>query len=196
MRQLLLLSTSICAAGVLLTGCAKSIDKAPENTIFARNTLEPTVAESLVAEVISASDLNSFAQEMLSAVNRARAHARKCGGRSMPAVAQLSWNKQLQQAAYVHSSNMAKYEFFSHTGLDGKEVSHRARDMGYNWRAVGENISAGASDVEAVMAGWLSSPGHCATIMSADYTEMAAAVVMNSSTYYGSYWTQVFAASF
>lgn len=114
----------------------------------------------------------------------------------MPAVARLSWNEQLQQAAYIHSSHMAKYEFFSHTDLEGKEVSHRVHDQGYNWRAVGENISAGAVDVEAVMAGWLASPGHCANIMSADFTEMAAAVVTNNATYYGSYWTQVFAAPF
>ena len=208
MRQLLLLSTSICAAGLLLTGCAKRIDKAPENTVFSPKTSAPTTAASLAPEVISVSEPvsapkltsttepTSFEQEMLSAVNTVRAQARKCGGRSMPAVAELTWNKQLQQAAYVHSSNMAKYEFFSHTGLDGKEVSHRAHDEGYDWRAVGENISAGASDVEAVMAGWLSSPGHCLNIMSADFTEMAAAVVTNYSTYYGSYWTQVFAASF
>ena len=91
---------------------------------------------------------------------------------------------------------MATYDFFSHTDLDGKGVSQRVSDEGYNWRAVGENISAGLPDVATVMEGWLSSPGHCSNIMSENFTEMAAAVVTNSQAFYGSYWTQVFAASF
>ena len=204
MRQSLLLSTSICVVGLLLTGCAKRIDEASENA-DPTPAVSPIIEATSISAPMSAPDIPpaternpslTFEQEMLSVVNTARAQARKCGGRSMPAVAELIWNEQLQQAAYAHSSNMAKYEFFSHTGLDGKEVSHRVHDEGYNWRAVGENISAGASDIEAVMAGWLSSPGHCSNIMSADFTEMAVVVVTNNSTYYGNCWTQVFAAPF
>lgn len=194
MRLLSLLSTSICA-GLLLTACATSIGYASQKTP-ARNAVPALILATDAASTPEPSPASVFNQEMLFAVNTARAQARKCGGRSMPAVAALSWNEQLQQAAFVHSSNMATYDFFSHTGLDGKEVSQRIRDEGYNWRAVGENISAGAPDVATVMAGWLSSPGHCANIMSANFAEMGAAVVTNNSTYYGSYWTQVFAASF
>lgn len=189
MRLLSLLSTSTCAAGLLLTACGTSIDEASENTLISSSAPDST----------STTELNSsltFEQEMLSAVNTVRVQGRKCGSSSMPAVAELTWNEQLQKAAFAHSNNMANYDFFSHTGLDGKEVSQRVRDEGYNWRAVGENISAGVPDVATVMAGWLSSPGHCSNIMSADFTEMAAAVVTNNSAYYGSYWTQVFATSF
>ncbi|MFT6984864.1 MAG: hypothetical protein ACJAT7_000665 [Psychromonas sp.] len=197
MRLLLLRSSSICVAGLLLTACGV----ANGNTVISAATVaaKPLPAPISVSDTASTAALNSaliFNQEMLFAVNAARAQARKCGGRSMPAVAELTWNKQLQQAAFVHSTNMARYDFFSHTGLDGKEVSQRIRDQGYNWRSAGENISAGAADVATVMAGWLSSPGHCLNIMSANFTEMAAAVVTNNSTYYGSYWTQVFAAPF
>jgi uncharacterized protein YkwD len=45
------------------------------------------------------------------------------------------------------------------------------------------------------VAGWLSSPGHCANLMNPRYTEMGAAYGLNSarkSTY--PYWTQVFGA--
>ena len=205
MRQQPLLSISICVAGLLLTACAASIDDTAETTIFSVTTSAPTTVTLPRIELIQGADPTSttvanlsltFKQEMLSAVNAARAQARKCGSKSMPAVAPLTWNEQLQQAALIHSRNMAQYEFFSHSGLDGKEVSQRVHDEGYNWRAVGENIGAGVEDVAGVMTGWLSSPDHCATIMSADYTEMAAAVVTNSSTYYGSYWTQVFATAF
>ncbi len=201
MVQWLLLSILIGAAGSL-TACSKSLDKAPEKPVSFSVKLEPAAFvenSGAPVELTAATETqlsSGFAQSMLSAVNKARAQARQCGGRSMPAVAKLTWNKQLQRAAYIHSSDMAKYEFFSHTGLQGKEVSHRVQEQGYRWRAVGENISAGAVDVQAVMAGWLASPGHCANIMSADFTEMAAAVVTNKATYYEHYWTQVFAAPF
>ncbi len=42
------------------------------------------------------------------------------------------------------------------------------------------------------MAGWLSSPGHCANIMSADFTEMGAAHAIERSSTSTIYWTQVF----
>ena len=57
-----------------------------------------------------------FADQMLAAVNAARAQARDCGGQMMPAVPALTWDYSLEQAAFVHSSNMANYNFFSHTG--------------------------------------------------------------------------------
>lgn len=182
---------------VSLSACSKSIDYNGGYRVKSQksNTQVP-VTDTIDSLEASTASLFIFNQEMLSAVNAARAKTRKCGSRSMPAVPRLKWNKQLQQAAFAHSSNMARYNFFSHTGLDGKEVSQRVSEQGYHWRAVGENISAGAADVAAVVAGWLSSPSHCATIMSADYTEMAAAVVATDSAYYDRYWTQVFATSF
>ncbi|MGF1760786.1 CAP domain-containing protein [Photobacterium sagamiensis] len=138
--------------------------------------------------------IEGFEQEMLTAVNAARATGYDCGGTFMPAVAPLTWDADLEQAAFVHSSNMANYNFFSHTGQDGLSVSDRVTNQGYSWRAVGENIAAGQDDVNAVMTGWLNSPGHCKNIMSANFTQMGASFVNNSSTQYGIYWTQVFAA--
>ncbi|PSW05439.1 CAP domain-containing protein [Photobacterium lipolyticum] len=138
--------------------------------------------------------ITGFEQEMLTAVNAARAAGYDCGGTFMPAVGPLTWDADLEQAAFVHSSNMANYNFFSHTGQDGLSVSDRVTNQGYSWRAVGENIAAGQKDVNAVMTGWLNSPGHCKNIMSANFTQMGASFVTNSSTQYGIYWTQVFAA--
>jgi len=189
----------------LLTACGTSSDDATGNTAISATTPDPTPAPdpTPIPDPTPVPDPTpdpnpapTFEQEMLSAVNTARAKARKCGSTNMPAVAALTWNGKLQQAAFAHSSNMANYDFFSHTGLDGKGVSQRVSDEGYNWRAVGENIAAGQPDVTAVMSGWLQSPGHCSNIMSANFTEMGAAVVTNNSASYRIYWTQVFAASF
>ena len=134
-----------------------------------------------------------FQDEMLTAVNAARATQQNCGGTIMPPVPALTWDGQLEQAAYTHSNDMANYNFFSHTGSDGSSVSTRVTAQGYTWSSVGENIAAGQKDVDAVMKSWIESPGHCLNIMSANFTQMGASFVTNSSTQYGIYWTQVFA---
>jgi uncharacterized protein YkwD len=134
-----------------------------------------------------------FQDEMLTAVNAARATQQDCGGTIMPPVPALTWDTQLEQAAYTHSNDMANYDFFSHTGSDGSSVSTRVTAQGYTWSSVGENIAAGQKDVDAVMKSWIESPGHCLNIMSANFTQMGASFVTNSSTQYGIYWTQVFA---
>jgi uncharacterized protein YkwD len=84
---------------------------------------------------------------------------------------------------------MAELEFFSHTGPDGAEIGERENNRNYRWSAVGENIAAGQSSVDA----WLSSPGHCANIMSAEFTEMGAARIEAPGSQYSPFWTQVFA---
>jgi len=72
------------------------------------------------------------------------------------------------------------------------QVSNRVTATGYTWSAVGENIAAGYSSVEAVMQGWLESPGHCRNIMSDQYREFAVSRVDVNDSDYSSYWTQVF----
>lgn len=129
---------------------------------------------------------------MLDAVNAARASARSCGGSAYGAVPALSWNCKLEAAAAGHSADMASHNFFSHTGSDGLTVGARASAAGYTWSAVGENIAAGYADVERVMQGWLDSPGHCANIMSPNFTELGAASAREAGSDYGIYWTQVF----
>ncbi|PKF79926.1 CAP domain-containing protein [Vibrio sp. vnigr-6D03] len=137
----------------------------------------------------------AFAKEMLEVINEYRASSQVCGGRSMPAVAPLTWNTQLTEAAHIHSSNMANYDFFDHDGLDGKQPADRAKDAGYAGNYVGENISAGRTNIHDVMAGWMSSKGHCENIMRAGFKEVGAAVVENSDAEYRYYWTQVFGAA-
>ncbi|MCG2838400.1 CAP domain-containing protein [Photobacterium sp. WH77] len=142
----------------------------------------------------SGSSNQSMADEMLAAVNAARAQGQDCGGTWMPAVAPLTWDATLEQTAFLHSSDMANYDYFSHTGLDGSSPSSRVTAQGYSWKTVGENIAAGQKTVSAVMQGWLESPGHCRNIMNGSFTQMGAASDTNSGSTYGIYWTQVFAS--
>ena len=57
---------------------------------------------------------------------------------------------------------------------------------------VGENVAMGPPNADAVMKGWLGSPGHCANIMTPGFKEMAVAYALNPNTEYEIYWTQVF----
>ncbi|WP_234283482.1 MULTISPECIES: CAP domain-containing protein [unclassified Halomonas] len=136
---------------------------------------------------------NEAQREMLERVNQARSEARQCGDEEHEAAEPLEWNCRLAEAAQAHSRAMAEEEFFGHTGEDDEGVAARVSEAGYEWMAVGENIAAGQADVEAVMAGWLDSPGHCANIMSDEFTEMGAASVEAEESRYSPFWTQVFA---
>lgn len=128
------------------------------------------------------------------AINTARSQARVCvsGGQAMPAVAPLNWNAALAAAARRHSIDMAQSDHVSHTGTDGSTAGQRIRDAGYDAAASGENIAAGYGSVDAVMAGWLASAGHCQNIMSASYADLGASCVSRSGSRYGSYWTTDF----
>ncbi|MGO1750697.1 MAG: CAP domain-containing protein [Marinobacter sp.] len=130
---------------------------------------------------------------LLNRVNEARSHPRQCGDQGFDAAKPLSWNCKLTDAARAHSTDMVELEFFSHTGPEGLEVSDRVGERNYSWSAVGENIAAGQNSVDQVVDGWLSSPGHCANIMRAEFTEMGAARIEAPGSKYSPLWTQVFA---
>ncbi|NIC04117.1 CAP domain-containing protein [Billgrantia bachuensis] len=136
---------------------------------------------------------NEEQREMLERVNQARSEARQCGDEEHEAAEPLEWNCRLTEAAKAHSRAMAEEEFFGHAGEDDEGVAARVNEAGYEWMAVGENIAAGQAEVEAVMQGWLDSPGHCSNIMSDEFTEMGAASVEAEASRYSPFWTQVFA---
>lgn len=132
-------------------------------------------------------------KEILAGVNRARATGRLCGEKYYPAVGQLAWNDQLGDAALAHSEDMARQKYFAHKGKDGATAGERATRAKYRWRSIGENIAAGQTAAEQAVAGWLTSPGHCANIMHANFTEMGGAYAIRTDRRPSRvYWTQVF----
>lgn len=138
-------------------------------------------------------DWRDAGRAILHQVNAARATARRCGTQHFPPAPPLSWNPALGEAALGHSRDMAKRRYFSHTAKDGSAAAERAQRAGYQWLRVGENIAFGQNTPTEAMAGWLDSPGHCANIMSASFTEMGAAYGVAAEQRAGIvYWTQVF----
>ncbi len=144
------------------------------------------------AQAVTPTQLAQFRAELLTAVNNARKVARKCGTTSYPAVPALTANDKLNTAAQGHAANMAAKNFFSHTGLDGKSPFDRMTAAGYKYSAAGENIAAGNATVSATMTQWLNSPGHCANIMSKNFTQIGFGYDNNSAATYKHYWVQNF----
>lgn len=142
----------------------------------------------------AAREAGEVSERVLALVNKARIKGRRCGSTVFQPVAPLKASRLLDKAALIHAQDMAKHDLFEHRGSDGSEPAQRVTRVGYRWRAVGENIASGPADAEAVVQGWLDSPGHCSNIMSPQYTEMGIAYVVNTRSRGGIYWAQDFAS--
>ncbi len=133
-------------------------------------------------------------QRALELVNEARSRKRHCGNKVYRAVGALKLVPALNKAALRHAQDMARHSFLGHEGHDGSRPAERITSAGYSWRLVGENVAAGSATAEQAVEDWLKSPGHCANLMSRDFTETGIAFVVNPASTAGIYWTQVFAA--
>ncbi|MEN8919351.1 MAG: CAP domain-containing protein [Octadecabacter sp.] len=82
----------------------------------------------------------------------------------------ITENGRLSQAARAHAQDMVTNDYFSHRGLDGSDLSTRARAAGYNCVAA-ENIAWGQSSEGEVMTAWMNSAGHRRNILLGDARE-------------------------
>ncbi|MGL4178174.1 MAG: CAP domain-containing protein [Dermatophilaceae bacterium] len=117
----------------------------------------------------------------LTNVERARAG---CGSVRM--------DTRLNAAARLHSEDMARHSYFSHTSRDGRSPWDRIGAQGYT-AGSGENIAAGYTTAAAVIKGWMDSPGHKANMLNCSHK--AVGIGIGRGGYYGIYWTQNFGRS-
>ncbi|MBA4066231.1 MAG: CAP domain-containing protein [Isosphaera sp.] len=96
---------------------------------------------------------------------------------------------KLTAAARGHAANMAKQDKLNHT-LDDKTFADRAKDAGYKYRALGENIAWGQAGPKEVVEGWMNSKPHKENILKDEYTEIGVGVAKNAKG--ERYWVQVF----
>lgn len=102
----------------------------------------------------------------------------------------LTANAVLGRVATAHSQDMADRGYFDHNTPDGLSPFDRMTAAGYRYSFAAENIAAGQTTPQAVMASWMASPGHRANILNCDLTEIGVGYVAGGS--YHSYWTQNF----
>jgi uncharacterized protein YkwD len=135
----------------------------------------------------------AVAERVLELVNAARAQRRKCGREQFEAAQPLALSAMLNEAALRHARDMAERGSLGHQGSDGSQSGDRITRAGYRWRGSGENVAAGQRDADAVVAAWLDSPDHCATLMGPLFTEMGVAFALAPSKNPAIYLAQAFA---
>lgn len=180
------------AQGAAANFCGSVIDPTLTEAGFHQRGLQTWIVLAAPFAPPAAAQEGKVQERVLELVNAARAKPRRCGSRAFAAAPPLRLSPALRSLASAHADDMARHSYFSHTGRDGSRVSGRATRARYPWQAIGENIAAGQQTPEAVVEGWVRSPGHCANIMSPDYAEMGAAYAVNNRSTAGIYWVQVF----
>ncbi|MEU4744574.1 CAP domain-containing protein [Actinosynnema sp. NPDC023658] len=101
----------------------------------------------------------------------------------------LAADARLAAAARAHSADMAAQDYFDHVSKDGRSFVDRVKAAGYPTPGA-ENIAAGQRTPEAVVKGWMESPGHRANILNCKLKALGAGMARGGS--YGIYWTQNF----
>jgi uncharacterized protein YkwD len=105
---------------------------------------------------------------------------------------ELGRSNQLMHAAQLQADQMAASLTMAHDlpRARYKTMDDRLEAVGYHYRAAGENVAEGHPSAAAVVAGWMTSPGHRANIVSRNYYEMGAAVATGKNG--RRFWVQVF----
>ncbi len=107
--------------------------------------------------------------------------------RSKHGLAPLTQDWQLSRVARYKSQDMRDLGYFSHTSPTYGSPFDMMRSFGISYRTAGENIAKGYQSPEAVVRGWMNSPGHRANILNSSYTHIGVGYVAS-----GNYWTQMF----
>ena len=124
------------------------------------------------------SDTLTYEEQVVALVNQERA---KNG------LKPLTMNLKLSNVARAKSQDMRDNNYFSHTSPTYGSPFDMMKSFGISYRTAGENIAMGYRTPEAVMQGWMNSPGHRANILNGSFTEIGVGYVAD-----GNYWTQQF----
>ena len=113
--------------------------------------------------------------------------------RARASLTPLRRNSELARAAQLQAEQMAAAGKLGHEvpGSRYTTLASRLRLVGYQYRAVGENVAEGYTSGAALMAGWMTSAPHRANILSARFTETGVGMARSKSG--RTYHAQVFA---
>jgi len=104
----------------------------------------------------------------------------------------LVLSPELNSAAQSYSEVLATTGCFEHTCGPVPDMADRIVQSGFEgWTALAENIAFGYPTPEAVVAGWMGSPGHRDNLLSPSYREIGIGVASDGSRN-GTFWTQDF----
>ena len=156
---------TLCMLWLSMVGCASY--EAPQEQDVADMEAEGACGSQMAREVVQ------FAN-----------HAREDDGLST-----LRCDQTLVQLAEGHSRDMCEHGYMSHVDHQGRTFVDRVDDVGYDFRAIGENVAMGQRAPREVHENWMNSSSHRDNIMSEEFTHIGVGYVDC-----GGYprWTQVF----
>lgn len=144
-------------------------------------TTVPAPAEASIPPTAAAPATRTAAEaEVMRLTNQARARHGCRAVRHEP---------RLTIAARRHSADMARRNFFGHTGSDGSDFSTRAKRAGYP-HAMSENIAKGHASAAEVVRAWLDSAPHRRAVL--DCAARAVGVGLARAKDGALLWTQDF----
>ncbi len=160
----------------------------PDGTFSGTRTLTRAEAASVLLRLTdknlrvipaAADQTADFVLKVLELVNIERAKAGQ---------APLVLDAKLSYVADEKSKDMAISNYFDHISPNYGSPFDMMKEFGVSYTAAGENIAMGYKTSEAVMEGWMNSPGHKANILSPKYGKIGIGVYFGDSMY----WTQMF----
>lgn len=97
--------------------------------------------------------------------------------RTQRGLSALSTNDKLTRAAQRKVDDMFEKQYFAHESPTGKGAGDLAKNAGYEYTLVGENLALGNYEGDkALVEAWMNSPGHRENILTKKYTEIGVAV--------------------
>ena len=110
--------------------------------------------------------------------------------RATHGLARLAVSDTLTFASKWMATDMAVYDYFSHTSRDGRAPVQRMTDAGYPGPQTytGENMAAGYASAAEVLSGWINSPAHYAVLTNPNYRAIGVGRAYNAGASYHTYW--------
>lgn len=97
----------------------------------------------------------------------------------------LHVSNRLDAAAQAKANDMVAKNYWSHNAPDGKTPWAFMADAGYKFETAGENLAYGFGSAADTVSGWMSSPGHRANILNANFSQIGFGIA-HSDNYVGS----------
>ena len=94
----------------------------------------------------------------------------------------LRVNSRLSLAAADRIEDMFEQRYFDHVAPDGTQPFVWADRRGYRYSAIGENLAVGYRNANAVVSGWMNSPGHRRNILTSGFDEIGIGIAPGSPT--------------
>ena len=141
----------------------------------------PAAAPAKEEAAAPSTNIGAYEQQVVDLVNKERAAA------GLPA---LKVNTKLAGVAEKKAEDLRDKNYFDHNSPTYGSPFDMMKQFGISYSSAGENIAKGQKTPEAVMNGWMNSPGHRANILNSNFTEIGVGYVTDSNG--TTYWVQHF----